>query len=64
MILSFRNQLDYLKKKEMGLIKEEEGATESRLIDVYDKTPGQSPTRIKAEDLIVITSSKKEKSQV
>ena len=46
----------------MGLIKEEEGATESKLIDVYDKTPGQSPTRIKAEDLIVITSSKKEKS--
>ena len=53
--------MDYLKKKQMGLIKEEDEA-ESKLVQIYDKAPGQEPTIVKAEDLIVKTSSKKEKS--
>ena len=52
--------MDYLKKKQMGLIKEEE--TESKIVEIYDKAPGQDPARVKAEDLIVITSSRKENS--
>jgi len=54
-------QMDYMKKKQLGLIKDD-NETESRLIEVYDKAPGQSPTMIKADDLITFTSSKKDKS--
>ena len=53
--------MDYMKKKQLGLIKDD-NETESRLIEVYDKAPGQSPTMIKADDLITFTSSKKDKS--
>ena len=53
--------MDYLKKKQLGLIKDDE-EPESRVIDIYDKSPGQSPTKVKADDLIIITSSKKDKS--
>ena len=53
-----RYQMDYIKKKQLGLIKEEE-ELESRIIEIYDKAPGQEPTKLKTEDLITITSSKK-----
>ena len=62
LIISFpRYQMDYLKKQQMGLLKGED-ETESKLVKIYDKAPGQEPTTVKAEDLIVKTSSKKEKS--
>ena len=41
----------------MGLIKEDD---KGNVIAVYDSAPGLSPTFMKPEDLIVITSSKKE----
>ena len=53
--------MDYIKKKQLGLIKEED-ELESRVIEVYDKAPGQEPTKVKTEDLITITSSKKKDS--
>ena len=56
-----RYQMDYIKKKQLGLIKEED-ELESRVIEVYDKAPGQEPTKVKTEDLITITSSKKKDS--
>ena len=56
-----RYQIDYMKKKELGLIKEGD-ELESRIIEVYDKAPGQEPTKVRTEDLITITSSKKKDS--
>ena len=53
--------MDYLKKQQMGLLKGED-ETESKMVKIYDKAPGQEPTVVKAEDLIVKTSSKKENS--
>ena len=53
--------MDYMKKKQLGLIKEED-ELESRIIEVYDKAPGQEPTKLKTEDLITITSSKRKDS--
>ena len=49
--------MDYIKKKQLGLIREED-ELESQVIEVYDK----EPTKVKTEDLITITSSKKKDS--
>ena len=52
--------MDYFKKKQMGLIKDED---ENATIDIYEHAPGLSPTKVKRDDLVTFTSSKKEKSE-
>ena len=34
--------------------------SEADTIDVYERAPGMAPTKMKKDDLIVITSSKKQ----
>ena len=51
-----RQQMDYVHKVRMGLIKPEE---ENQTVDLYDNAPGQAPTKIKPEELVTITSSVK-----
>ena len=46
----------------MKLSEKKEEPSEDRTIDMYDKAPGLSPTKVKLDDLIVFTSSKKEDS--
>lgn len=41
----------------MNKPKDEEGS--EKTIDFYDKAPGLSPTKVKLDDLIVFTSTKK-----
>ena len=50
----YRNQIDYHRKVELGLIKPEE---EPKTVDYYEGAPGQAPSKIKVEDLVTITSS-------
>ena len=37
--------------------------SEADTIDVYERAPGMAPTKMKKDDLIIITSSKKQEGK-